>query len=261
MLAKKIYSTQKMSEKLKNKVAVITGGNSGMGLATAKLFAQEGAKVAITGRNESTLNEAAKSIGSDAIAIKADVLNLKSISDAYEQVAAKFGKIDVLIVNAGIFKGAALADFTEELFDEIVDINFKGAFFSVQKALPYLNDGASVVITSSVVNVTGMATASAYAATKAAVRSLARGFSSDLIDRKIRVNILSPGPVETPIFDRLGMPQENVDGMKEYMASGVPVKRLGTDEEMASGFLYLASSDSSYMLGGEIVLDGGMGQL
>jgi len=247
--------------RLSGKVAVITGGNSGMGLATAKLFATEGAKVAVTGRNEATLATAATAIGHDAIAIKADVLDLKSIDAAYQQAFDKFGKFDVLVVNAGVFKGVPLADFTEELFDEIVDINYKGAFFSVQKALPFLNDGASVVITSSVVNATGMATASAYASTKAAVRSLARGFSADLLDRKIRVNILSPGPIETPIFDRLGMPQESVDGMKEYMASGVPLKRLGTVDEMANGFLFLASDESSYMVGGEIVLDGGMGQL
>jgi NAD(P)-dependent dehydrogenase (short-subunit alcohol dehydrogenase family) len=250
-----------MSNKLSNKVAVITGGNSGIGLATAKLFAGEGANVAITGRNAATISEAVKTIGSNAIGVQADVLDLKSIDKAYAEIAGKLGKIDVLIVNAGVFKGLPLADFTEKLYDEIVDINLKGAFFSVQKALPFLNDGASVVITSSVVNETGMATASAYSATKAAVRSLARSFSSDLLDRKIRVNILSPGPVETPIFDRLGMPQENVDGMKDNMASGVPLKRLGTADEMAKGFLFLASDDSSYMLGGEVVLDGGMGQL
>ncbi len=250
-----------MKNKLENKIAIITGGNSGIGLATARLFAEEGAKVAITGRNEKTIKEAVVNIGHQAIGVKADVLDLKSIDAAYQEIFQKHGKFDILIVNAGVFKGVALDQFTEELFDEIVDINFKGAFFSVQKAIPYLNDGASVVITSSVVNETGMATASAYSATKAAVRSLARSFSSDLLERRIRVNILSPGPIETPIFDRLGMPQENVDGMKEFMASGVPLKRLGTAEEMARGFLYLASSDSSYMLGGEIVLDGGMGQL
>ncbi len=250
-----------MSNKLRGKVAVITGGNSGIGLATAKLFAEEGAKVAITGRNEDTLNAAAKSIGKDTLAFKSDVSDLKSISETFEKIHHKLGKIDVLIVNAGVFKGVPLSDFTEELFDEIVDINFKGAFFSVQKALPYLKDGASIVLTSSTVNETGMATASAYSATKAAVRSLARGFSADLVERRIRVNVLSPGPIETPIFDRLGMPQENVDGMKEYLASGVPLKRLGTAEEMAKGFLYLASEDSSYMLGGEIVLDGGYGQI
>lgn len=250
-----------MSGKLNNKVAVITGGNSGMGLATAKLFAKEGAKIAITGRNQTTLDQAAKEIGNITLAIKADVSDLKTIDAAYEQINSKLGKIDVLVINAGIFKGAPLADFTEELFDEITNVNYKGAFFSIQKALPFLNDGASIVITSSVVNVTGMATASAYAGSKAAVRSLARSFSADLIDRKIRVNILSPGPIETPIFDRNGMSQEQVDGFKDYMASGVPLKRLGTEEEMANGFLFLASNDSSYMLGGEIVLDGGMGQL
>jgi len=250
-----------MSDKLKNKVAVITGGNSGIGLATAKLFHQEGAKIAITGRNEQTLESAAVQIGPETLAVKADVLDLKSIDQSFQEIADKIGKFDVLIVNAGVFKGLPLADFTEALFDEIVDINFKGAFFTVQKALPYLKDGASVVLTSSTVNESGMATASAYAATKAALRSLARGFSADLLERGMRVNVLSPGPIETPIFDRLGMPQENVDGMKEYLASGVPVKRLGTPEEMAKGFLFLASDDSSYMLGGEIVLDGGMGQI
>lgn len=250
-----------MSNVLANKTAVVTGGNSGIGLATAKLFAAEGANVAITGRNAATIEKATETIGHDSIGVVADVLDLNKIGQAYSEIHGKLGKFDVLVVNAGVFKGAPLADFTEELFDEIVDINFKGAFFSVQKALPYLNDGASVIITSSVVNAKGMATASAYAATKAAVRSLARGFSADLIDRKIRVNILSPGPIETPIFDRLGMPQENVDGMKEYLASGVPVKRLGTADEMAQGFLFLASDASSYMLGGELVLDGGMGQI
>ena len=250
-----------MSKRLEHKVAVITGGNSGMGLATAKLFAQHGAKVAITGRNQNTLTEAAHQIGEGAIAIQANVLDLASIENAYKSVSEKFGKIDVLVVNAGIFKGVHVADFTEDLYDEIVDINLKGAFFSVQKALPYLNDGASIIFTSSVVNETGMATGSVYAATKAAVRSLARGFSADLLDRRIRFNVLSPGPIETPIFDRLGLPQEQVDGFKSYMAEGTPVKRLGTDAEMAKGFLFLASDDSSYMLGGEIVLDGGMGQL
>ncbi|MCF0060395.1 SDR family oxidoreductase [Dyadobacter chenwenxiniae] len=248
-------------EKLKNKVAVITGGNSGMGLATAKLFATEGAKVAITGRNEATLKKAVSEIGNNAIGVRADVLNLKSIVNAYAEIAARHGKFDVLIVNAGVYKGLPLADFTEELFDELVDINFKGAFFSVQKALPFLNDGASVVMTSSVSSESGAATASVYGATKAAIRSLARGFSADLLERNIRVNVLSPGPIETPIFDRLGMPQENVNGIKQYLASGVPLKRLGTIDEMAKGFLYLASDDSSFMLAGEIVLDGGIGQM
>ena len=163
-------------KKLDNKVAVITGGNSGIGLATAKLFAQEGAKLTITGRNQDTLATAVAEIGHDTLGVVSDTANLKEIDALYEQVHSKFGKIDVLVVNAGVFIAAPLADFTEEMFDQTSDINFKGAFFSVQKALPYLNDGASIIITSSGVSTKGMATASAYAATKAAVRSLARGF-------------------------------------------------------------------------------------
>ena len=244
-------------KKLDNKVAVITGGNSGIGLATAKLFAQEGAKLTITGRNQDTLAKAVAEIGHDTLGVVSDTANLKEIDALYEQVNHKFGKIDVLVVNAGVFIAAPLADFTEEMFDQTSDINFKGAFFSVQKALPYLNDGASIIITSSGVSTKGMATASAYAATKAAVRSLARGFSAELLDRKIRVNVLSPGPIETPIFGRSGASAEQIEGMKGYMADITPIKRLGTSEEMAKGFLYLASDDSEYMVGADLVLDGG----
>jgi NAD(P)-dependent dehydrogenase (short-subunit alcohol dehydrogenase family) len=244
--------------RLENKVAVITGGNSGIGLSTAIEFALEGAKVAISGRNESTIEDAVKEIGHGAIGIKADVAKLADIDALYKEVSSTFGQIDVLVVNAGIAKGAPLEAFTEELYDEIIDINVKGAFFSVQKALPYLNDGASVIITSSAVNETGFATLSAYAASKAAVRSLARSFSTDLLNRKIRVNILSPGPVETPIFAKMGVAAEAVEGLKAGFAELTPIKRLGTSKEMAKGFLFLASDDSSYMLGGELVLDGGV---
>jgi NAD(P)-dependent dehydrogenase (short-subunit alcohol dehydrogenase family) len=248
-------------KKLDNKVAVITGGNSGIGLATAKLFAQEGAKLTITGRNQDTLATAVAEIGHDTLGVVSDTANLKDIDALYEQVNHKFGKIDVLVVNAGVFIAAPLADFTEEMFDQTSDINFKGAFFSVQKALPYLNDGASVIITSSGVSTKGMATASAYAATKAAVRSLARGFSAELLDRKIRVNVLSPGPIETPIFGRSGASAEQIEGMKGYMADITPIKRLGTADEMAKGFLYLASNDSEFMVGADLVLDGGFSTL
>jgi NAD(P)-dependent dehydrogenase (short-subunit alcohol dehydrogenase family) len=244
-------------KKLENKVTVVTGGNSGIGLATAKLYAAQGAKVTITGRNQTTLDAAVAEIGHDAIGLVSDVSDLKNITGVYEKVTEIFGKIDVLVVNAGVFVGAPLADFTEEMFDTTSDINFKGAFFSVQKALPYLNDGASVIITSSAVSNKAMATASVYAATKAAVTSLARSLSAGLVDRKIRVNVLSPGPIETPIFGRNGMTAEEVDGMKAYMADITPAKRLGNVEEIAEGFLYLASDDSKYMIGGDLVLDGG----
>jgi len=176
-------------KKLQNKVAVILGANGGIGLETARLFAEEGAKVVITGRNKETLNEAVVAIGNGAIGIQTDVTDLDSIDNLYKQIEEKSGKIDVLVVNAGIFKGAPLTVFTPDLFDEIIGVNFKGVFFSVQKSLPYLNDGSSIVLTSSTVAETAMANASAYSATKAAIRSLARSFSLELLDRKIRVNI------------------------------------------------------------------------
>ena len=248
-------------KKLDNKVAVITGGNSGIGLATAKLFAKEGAKVAITGRDEATLKEASRQVGPGALAIKADILDLTSVEKTFKEVENQLGKIDVLIVNAGVFKGVPLANFTEELFDEISNTNFKGTFFTVQKALPYLNDGASIVITGSAATNAGMEGASAYSASKAAVRALARNFSADLLGRKIRVNVLSPGHVETPIHTRLGLSKEQVTELRSNLASTVPIKRTGTADEMASGYLYLASDESSFMVGAEIVLDGGWQQL
>ncbi|OOQ60398.1 short-chain dehydrogenase [Mucilaginibacter pedocola] len=248
-------------EKLKNKVAVITGGNSGIGLETAALFTREGAKVAITGRDTGTLKQAAEKIGEGTLAIQADIRNLATLDSAYQQVKNSFGNIDVLIVNAGIFKGIPLADYTEELFDEISDINFKGTFFTIQKALPYLNDGASIVITGSAASEAGLEGASAYSASKAAVRSLARNISADLLARRIRVNVLSPGHVETPIHERLGLSDEQVKELRANLANTVPVKRGGTVEEMANGYLFLASQDSSFMVGAEVVMDGGWQQL
>ncbi len=248
-----------MSQKLNNKVAVITGGNSGMGLAAAKLFAGQGAKVAITGRNQSTIDSAVAEIGHGAIGLAGDAANIDALDGSYKKITASFGsKIDILIVNAGVFLGAPLADYTEEQFDQTSDINFKGAFFAVQRALPYLNDGASIIFTSTALNEKGLGIAAAYSATKAAVRSLARSFSAALLDRSIRVNVLSPGPVDTPIYARGGGSSLEVQGAKDYFASLNPSKRLGTVEEMAEGFLYLASDDSRYMVGGELVLDGGV---
>jgi NAD(P)-dependent dehydrogenase (short-subunit alcohol dehydrogenase family) len=168
------------------------------------------------------------------------------------------GKIDILVVNAGIFKSALLANFTEALYDEIMDTNLKGTFFSVQKALPFLNNGASVILTSSTVNEKGFIKGSAYAASKAAIRSLARSFSAELIERNIRVNVLTPGAIATPLFDRLDLTKEKIDDVLSSMAARAPIKRLGTLKEIAKGFLYLASDDSTFMVGGELVLDGGV---
>ncbi|MES2241028.1 MAG: SDR family oxidoreductase [Bacteroidota bacterium] len=248
-------------KKLDNKVAVVTGGNSGIGLATAKLFAEQGAKVAITGRNKSTIDEAVFDIGNASIGLVSDVSDIQNIDRTFKTVKDTFGKIDVLVVNAGVFIAAPLADYTEEMFDQTSDINFKGVFFSIQKALPYLNDGSSIIITASTVAHKGFATTAAYSASKAAVRSLARTLSAELLDRNIRVNVLSPGPIDTPIFSRGGASEEEANGTKNHYASGIPAKRLGTSEEMAAGFLYLASDDSKFMIGGELLLDGGAATL
>lgn len=248
-------------KKLESKVAVVTGGNSGIGLATAKIFAEHGAKVVITGRNKETIDSAVFEIGNAAIGVVSDVSDIKNIDTTYTTVKDIFGKIDVLVVNAGVFIPAPLTEYTEEMFDQTSDINFKGVFFTIQKALPYLNDGASVIITASTVAHKGFATTAAYSATKAAVRSLARTFSADLLDRNIRVNVLSPGPIDTPIFGRGGASEEEANGTKAHFASGIPLKRLGTSEEIAAGFLYLASDDSKFMLGGELLLDGGAATL
>lgn len=250
-----------MSQRLNNKVAVITGGTSGIGLAIAKRFAQEGAKVAVTGRNQQAIDKAIAEIGSNGLGIQGDVSNLNDLARIYQTVADHFGKVDTLVVNAGVYIIAPLADFTEEQFDQVSDINFKGAFFSVQKALPVLNDGASVVLVSSTVNSKGVPNHAAYSATKAAVRSLARSFSVELLDRKIRVSALTPGPVDTPVFVTVAGSPEGAAAMKEAMGNFTPLKRLAQAEELAAAALYLASDDSSFMLGAELLLDGGVREL
>jgi NAD(P)-dependent dehydrogenase (short-subunit alcohol dehydrogenase family) len=246
---------------LSGKVAVVTGGNSGIGLATAKRFREEGARVAISGRDQKTLDEAVKTIGGDVIAVRADVSQVAELEKFYKIVGEKFGKIDVLFANAGVAKFAPFADSTEALFDETFDINVKGVFFSIQKALPLLNDGASIIINSSVVNETGVAAASVYSATKAAVRSFARTLTTELVDRGIRVNVVSPGPITTPIFGRTGLPKEAIDEFARDIQTKVPMKRFGKPEEIASTVLFLATPESSYITGVDINVDGGLGQV
>lgn len=250
-----------MSQKLNNKVAVVTGGSSGIGLAIAKRFAQEGAKVAITGRNQAAIDKAIGEIGPGGLGIQGDVSNLNDLTRIYQTVAEKLGKVDTLIVNAGVYVLGPLADFTEAQFDQVSDINFKGAFFSVQKALPVLKDGSSVVLVSSTVNGKGIPNHAAYSATKAAVRSLARSFSADLLDRKIRVNTLTPGPIDTPVFASVTGSADEADAMKAAMGNFTPVKRVGTPGEIAAAAVYLASDDSAFMLGAEVLLDGGLRDL
>jgi NAD(P)-dependent dehydrogenase (short-subunit alcohol dehydrogenase family) len=250
-----------MAKRFSGKTVVITGGNSGIGLATAKLFHDEGAKVAISGRDQKTLDEAVKTIGSDVLAVKADVSKLADIDRLYSQVAAKFGKIDGLFANAGIAKFAPVSDSTEQLFDETFDINVKGLYFTVQKALPHLNNNAGIVLNSSVVNAKGSPTTSVYSASKAAVRSLARTLAAELVDRSIRVNVVSPGPIETPIFGRTGLPQAAVDEFANHIKASNPMKRFGTPEEVAHAVLFLTSGEASYITGVDLNVDGGAGQI
>ena len=247
--------------KLQGKVAVVTGGNSGIGLAIAREFAEQGADVVVFGRNPETLDEAVQSIGNGTLGVQGDVTRLADLDRLYQETVTRFGKIDILVANAGIAKPAPLDLTDEALFDLTSDINFKGAFFTVQKAVPHLNDGASIILVTSAGNVKGLPNFSVYVATKAAVRSLARSFSAELLPRGIRVNALSPGPIETPIFGRMGLPEEAMDGIATQMTEMIPLKRFGQPEEMAKAALFLASSDSSYVVGAELVADGGLSQL
>ncbi len=250
-----------MSLKLENKVAVITGGSAGIGLATAKLFAAQGAKVAITGRNLENLNKAIEEIGNGAIGIQSDSGNLADIDRLYKTVEEKLGKVDVLIANAAIYVLAPLADFTEEMFDQQSNINFKGTFFTVQKALPFLNDGAAIILLSSVVSEKGIPNHASYAATKAAIRSMGRSFSVELLPRGIRVNVLTPGPVDTNVFAQVTSSQEEADAFKASMGDFTPIKRIGKPEEIAAAALYLSTPDSAFMVGAELLIDGGLRSL
>jgi NAD(P)-dependent dehydrogenase (short-subunit alcohol dehydrogenase family) len=243
--------------KLDGKVAVVTGGNSGIGLATAKLFRAEGAKVAIAGRDQKTLDAAIKEIGADTLGVRADVGKLADLDKLYAAVKEKFGKIDVLFANAGVAKFESLETSSENFFDEQFTINVKGLYFTIQKALPLLNDGASIILNSSVAGVKGFAGSSVYSATKAAVRSFARTLTAELIGRGIRINVVSPGPIATPILSRNGLPQEALDEIGKSLVAGVPAKRFGQPEEVGRAVVFLASTDSSYISGQELFVDGG----
>ena len=246
---------------LEGKVAVITGGSSGIGLATAKLFQQAGAKVAISGRNQQSLDDAVKELGGGVVAVRSDVSKLGDLDTLFEVVTKKLGRIDVLFANAGVAKFAPVSDVSEDLYDETFDINVKGVFFTIQKSIPFLNDNASVILNTSVVNQAGIPTTSVYAATKAAVRSLARSISSELAARGIRVNVVSPGPIATPIYGKLGLDKDALDAFAANIVSQVPLKRFGKPEEVAQAALFLASSASSYVTGVELSVDGGLGQV
>ncbi len=247
--------------RLNGKVAVITGGNSGIGLASAQQFAAEGAKVVIFGRNQQTLDSALETLPAGSLGVQGDVANLDDIDKLIAATVEQHGNIDVLFVNAGVAGGGPIEKMTSESYDKLMNINVKGAYFTIQKALPYLNEGSSVILTSSAAATKGLATMSVYGATKAALNSFARSLSAELLPRKIRVNVISPGPVETPIFTRNGQTQAQVDGTYDYMKSMIPMGRIGQADEVAKAVAFLASDDSSFIAGEDIAVDGGMARI
>ena len=247
--------------KLEGKVAVITGGNSGIGFATAKRFVAEGAHVVITGRREKELNEAAALIGRNVTTVAGDVSRLKDLDRLYAVVKEKYGHIDILFANAGWGEVAPLETASEAHFDKTFDLNVKGTFFTAQKALPLFKDGGSIILNASVANVRGDAAFTAYAASKAAVRCFARGWTTDLKHRQIRVNSISPGPIDTPALANAGLTAEQVEQAAAHFASQVPLGRRGRPEEIASAVVFLASDESSFITGVDLAVDGGMAQV
>jgi len=247
--------------KLSGKIAVITGANSGMGLETAKRFVDEGAQVVITGRRQKELDEAVKYIGKNVTAVQGDVSNPKDLDRLYAAVKQKHGHIDVLFANAGVAHLSPLEAVTEEHFDQHFDINVKGLLFTVQKALPLLKDGGAIILTGSIAARQGMGGLSVYSATKAAVRSFARTWTAELKDRKIRVNVISPGPIDTPIMGKMGLSKEQMEQFGAHVVSQVPMGRIGQPDEIAKAALFLASDDSSFITGVDLCVDGGMAQV
>jgi NAD(P)-dependent dehydrogenase (short-subunit alcohol dehydrogenase family) len=247
--------------KLKRKIALITGGNSGIGLATAKEFVNEGAYVFITGRREAELAAAKKQIGRNVTAIKGDVSNLDDLDRLFAQIKKEKGKIDIVFANAGVSRYAPIGTITEDFFDSIFDINVKGVLFTVQKSLPLLRDGGSIILNASIVGSKGLSSNSVYSATKAAVRSFARTWTTDLKDRRIRVNAISPGPIDTPGLSELLASSETGEQRRKMISNTVPLGRFGKPEEIAKAVVFLASDDASYITGIELFVDGGFAQV
>lgn len=248
--------------RLENKTIAITGGNSGIGRAMAERFVKEGARVAVLGRDQPTLDATGQALGKAGHTVRGDVTRGEDLERFFAETQQAFGPIHGLVANAGIAKFASIADTDEALFDAVAGVNFKGLYFSVKRALPHFDSaGGAIVLTSSAVVHRPVEAASVYNATKAAVRSLAQSFSKELLPRGIRVNVLSPGPIDTPIFAKTGLPAEAIAGFAEQIQAQIPMGRFGQPEEMAKAALFLVSDDSSYVAGADLVADGGFSQL
>jgi NAD(P)-dependent dehydrogenase (short-subunit alcohol dehydrogenase family) len=247
--------------KLQDKTAVITGGSSGIGLATAKRFAEEGAHVFIFGRRQSELNKAVDHIGKNVTAVQGDVTRMEDLDRLYSKVKAERGSVDVLFANSGFVEHQAIGEISPEHYDKTFDVNVRGVIFTVQKALPILRDSASIILTGSVATIKGFPAHDTYSATKAAVRSLARTWTMELKGRGIRVNVISPGAIDTPIIDSQASTPEDAEKIRQNFAAATPLGRIGRPEEIASAALFLASDDSSYVAGVELFVDGGLAQV
>ena len=243
------------------KVAIVTGGSSGIGLATAKRLIADGAHVVITGRNQKALDSAVTELGDRATGIRGDVANLEDLDRLYAQVKKQFGHLDVLFANAGIAPFVPIEAVTEEHFDALFNVNVRGLFFTVQKALPLLSEGASIILNASVLAQSGLPGTSVYSATKAAVRSLGRTLAAELSPRGIRVNVVSPGIIETPLLGKLGLSQDEVEAFGKQILQQTPLGRPGKAEEIAATVAFLASDDAGYFTGAELVADGGLNQV
>ncbi|MEM6318420.1 MAG: glucose 1-dehydrogenase [Bacteroidota bacterium] len=247
--------------RLANKVAVITGATSGMGLDTAKLFLAQGAKVVLTGRSQEKLDALKSELSGDFLLIKADAASVRDSKALIKQTVETFGKIDILFLNAGIFQAIPLGSLTEKHFDEIYDINVKGPLMTANEAVDSINDGGTIIFNTSVSNVKGMPGVSVYGSSKAALRSIVRALAVELAPRKIRVNAVSPGPIETPIWSKTNMTEEEIGGFAEGVSGQVPLGRFGQGVEIANTVLFLASEEASFITATEIPVDGGMAQV
>jgi len=248
-------------DKLKDKVVVITGGTSGIGLATAKLFIENKAKVVVFGRGKEALDQTQRDLGVNCLSIQGDITNANDLENLFLETKNHFGMIDVLYINAAQIKLSPISDTTEKLFDEMIDVNFKGAYFSLQKAIPFLNKNASVVFTTSYFNTIGFGGSSLLSASKAALRSLVRVAAGELISNGIRVNAVSPGAIATPLWGKIGLPEDALKAAAEEITNQIPMKRFGTPEEVAKVVLFLSSDDSAYITGNELTVDGGLRQI